>query len=495
MSDWPERTADEREAARLERERARQAEQPLDGGYYEDEPYHEDGFPDGYSESDADLGSEVGLESDHYPESDLHPESDGALESDGWEDDDEVPLGTRRVARSERVRRGRADGDTTARPRRRRSRGVGATEPPRPRTVRAAEPRGPRARRTSWLLRGLSLVALAVVAVAIWFAVELFQPFQGSPHGRVTVVVPARAGASQIGDLLASKGVVASGFFFNLRAALGGDRGKLLSGTYHLPLGMSYGAALKALMTPPPAAKTSPVTIVPGKTRRQIDALLRSQGIKGSYLAATRRSPLLNPAQYGAPAGTPSLEGFLFPDTYQVRDPVRASALVTDQLKRFKQEFAKLSLSYAQSQHMTAYDVLTIASIIEMEAATAHDRPLVASVIYNRLRDHIPLGMDSTTRYEFNDYDKALTQSQLASPSLYNTRLHAGLPPTPIGNPGLTAIQAAANPPRTNYLYFVAKVCGNGQSVFESSYNQFLQDSARYTAARAARGGKSPTKC
>ena len=144
---------------------------------------------------------------------------------------------------------------------------------------------------------------------------------------------------------------------------------------------------------------------------------------------------------------------------------------------------------------MSGYDVLTIASIVEMEAATSHDRPLVASVIYNRLRDHIPLGMDSTSRYEFNDYDKPLTQSQLASPSPYNTRLHAGLPPTPIDSPGLAAIRAAANPPRTNYLYFVAKVCGNGESVFESSYNQFLKDSARYTSARAARGGNSPTHC
>ncbi len=405
-----------------------------------------------------------------------------------------MALGTRRVARRERARNFRADGNgdgagrAPAPPRK-------PSVPRRPRRSPAGELSRGRSRRSSWLLRGVSLLLIAVVAVAIWFAIELFQPFRGSPHGRVTVVVPARAGASQIGDLLAREGVVSSGFFFNLRAALDGDRGKLLSGTYHLQLGMSYSAALKALMTPPPAAKTSPVTIVPGKTRRQIDALLSSQHIKGSYLAATRHSPLLDPAQYGAPAGTPSLEGFLFPDTYRVRDPISASALVADQLKQFKQEFGRINLSYAHSQHMSAYDVLTIASIIEMEAATAHDRPLVASVIYNRLRDHIPLGMDSTTRYEFNDYDKALTQSQLASPSPYNTRLHAGLPPTPIGNPGLAAIEAAANPPRTNYLYFVAQVCGNGQSVFESSYNQFLHDSARYSSARAARGGNSPTHC
>jgi uncharacterized YceG family protein len=450
LSDWRERTAEEREAERLERER-RRTQPPLEVERYEDEPYDEDGYPGSY-----------------------------------W-DDDEVPLGTRRRARGERARSLRIDSAGAA---------DGRQSPPRRRrSALGGEPVRRRSRWSAWLLRTVAVVVLAVVAAAIWFAVELLQPFHGQPHGRVTVVVPAHAGAHQIGDLLASKGVVASGFFFNLRAALEGDRGKLLSGTYHLRQGMGYGAALKALMTPPPAAKTSPVTIVPGKTRRTIDGLLRSQRIKGSYLAATRRSPLLNPARFGAPRGTRSLEGFLFPDTYQLRDPVTVSALVADQLKAFKQKFAGVKLSYAARNHLTPYEVLTIASIIEMEAATVHDRPLVASVIYNRLRDHIPLGMDSTTRYEFNDYDKPLTQSQLASPSPYNTRLRAGLPPTPIGNPALSAIQAAANPPRTKYLYFVAKVCGNGKSVFESSYAQFQRDSARYQAARTARGGKSPTHC
>ena len=138
--------------------------------------------------------------------------------------------------------------------------------------------------------------------------------------------------------------------------------------------------------------------------------------------------------------------------------------------------------------------MLTIASIIEDEAATHHDYPLVASVIYNRLKDHIPLGMDSTTRYEFNDWTHPLTSTQLAAHSPYNTRVNLGLPPTPIGNPGMTAINAAAHPARTKYLYFVAGVCGNGSSVFSSSYQQFLRDSARYQNARARRGG-SPVHC
>jgi UPF0755 protein len=360
--------------------------------------------------------------------------------------------------------------------------------PPRRRPVR------PR-RKHSWVGRILALLALLAAGAAIWFLVVLFQPFHGSPHGQVTVTVPARSTARQIGDELARDGVVSSGFFFEVRATLAGDRGNLLSGTYHLQLGMSYGAVLKILTTAPPAAKTTNITIVEGRTRAQINDLLRSQAVKGSYLAATRRSPLINFSAYGAPRHTPDLEGFLFPDTYQLVDPISVQKLVDDQLRTFRREFARVNLSYARSKHLTPYDVLIIASLVQGEAATTHDLPLVASVIYNRLRLGMPLQLDATTRYATGNYTKPLTQSQLNSPSPYNTRNHKGLPPTPINNPGLAAIQAAVHPAHTNFLYFVARVCGNGSSVFESKYNQFLADQAKYQQARTARGGRSPTRC
>jgi uncharacterized YceG family protein len=311
----------------------------------------------------------------------------------------------------------------------------------------------------------------------------------------VSVTVPPHATARQIGDELAKDGVVSSGFFFELRATLAGQRSDLRAGTYHLQHGMTYSAVLKILTTAPPAAKTSNITITEGRTRAQINDLLRSQGVKGSYFAATRHSPLINLAAYGAPRHTPDLEGFLFPDTYQLVDPISVQKLVTDQLGRFRREFARVNLGYARSKHLTPYDVLIIASLIQGEAATAHDESLVASVIYNRLRLGMPLQLDATTRYATGNYTKPLTTSQLNSRSPYNTRNHKGLPPTPINNPGLSAIQAAAHPAHTNFLYFVAKVCGNGSSVFESSYHQFLADEAKYQQARSARGGRSPERC
>ncbi len=240
--------------------------------------------------------------------------------------------------------------------------------------------------------------------------------------------------------------------------------------------------------------KTTNVTIIPGRTRRQLDALLRSQGVKGSYFKDTVSSPLLNPHSYGAPAHVHSLEGFLFPDTFNLREPLSIPALVADQLKDFKQKWAKVNLSYARQHHLTPYDVLIIASMVEAEAATPHDMKLVASVIYNRLRDGMPLQIDATTRYATGNYTKPLTEQQLKSPSPYNTRTHPGLTPTPINSPGLQSIQAAAHPPQSAYLYFVVKPCGNGTMVFSSNYQQFLADTAQYQAARS-KLGRSPTHC
>lgn len=375
----------------------------------------------------------------------------------------------------------------------------GRAAPPRGRssarpTARGRRPPG-QPRRHSIAGRIFALLFLAVAAALIWFLVQLFQPFHGSPHGRVTVTIPGHSTASQVGNQLAHAGVVPSGFFFELRAMLAGDRGDLRAGTYHLEQGMTYASVLKVLTTPPPAAKVTNITIVEGRTRAQLNDLLRAQGVRGSYFAATRHSPLINFAAYGAPRRTPDLEGFLFPDTYQLVEPISIQKLVNDQLQTFRQQFATVNLGYSRSKHLTPYDVLIIASMVQAEAATAHDAPLIASVIYNRLRLGMPLQIDATTRYATGNYSKPLTQSQLNSRSPYNTRVHKGLPPTPIDNPGLAAIKAAAHPARTNFLYFVAKVCGNGSSVFESNYNQFLADAQKYQQARSARGGRSPERC
>jgi uncharacterized YceG family protein len=131
--------------------------------------------------------------------------------------------------------------------------------------------------------------------------------------------------------------------------------------------------------------------------------------------------------------------------------------------------------------------------MIEREAVVERDRPLIAAVIYNRLHLGMALGIDATIRYALDDYSHPLTEAQLHDPSPYNTRLRRGLPPTPISNPGMASIEAAAHPAHVSFLYYVAARDGCGEHVFSTTYAEFLKNVAEYQRALAANGGRVPT--
>ncbi len=158
------------------------------------------------------------------------------------------------------------------------------------------------------------------------------------------------------------------------------------------------------------------------------------------------------------PAAQGNLEGFLFPATYDFLAGTTSAQLVQAQLTAFCRTWKGVNLSYARSKNLTPYDVLRIASMVEKETVAPSERPLVAAVIYNRLHAHMPLGIDATLRYGLHiPPTQSITESELASDNPYNTRKLLGLPPTPIANPGLASIQAAAHPAKVDYLYFVRK--------------------------------------
>ena len=352
--------------------------------------------------------------------------------------------------------------------------------------------RQPRSGRPSGPGRGRLVPAIVgglLLAIAAWFALSLFQPFKGEGEGQVRVVVPEGAGVSEIADLLADRGIVSSSFFLEARATLGGRRGDLKPGSYTMRRDMSNDAALDALAAgPPPNIVT--ITVPEGLSRRETADIIGDQ-LTGDYLAATRRSPALDPREYGA-SDARSLEGFLFPATFELRRSRPVGDLVEQQLSAFRREFDQVDLRYAHSKNLTDYDVLIIASMVEREASIPRERPLIASVIYNRLRERIPLGIDATLRFALDQWEQPLTQSELASPSPYNTRLTAGLPPGPIGNPGIDSIRAAARPARTSYLYFVVKPGGDGAHAFARTDAEHQRNVERYNTAREALGGRSP---
>lgn len=198
------------------------------------------------------------------------------------------------------------------------------------------------------------------------------------------------------------------------------------------------------------------------------------------YLAATARKRLdaaraALPPDFANDRKVKGFEGFLFPATYDFNERTVAPELVEQQLEAFGGAWSQVDLAYAKKRNLTAYDVLVIASMVEGEVQVPKERALVAAVIYNRLKLRMPLGIDATIRYGLDiPPDRAIRQSELDNPNPYNTRIHAGLPPTPIGNPGLAAIQAAAHPADVDYLYFVrTKDCKS--HFFTASEEEFLQ--------------------
>ena len=190
------------------------------------------------------------------------------------------------------------------------------------------------------------------------------------------------------------------------------------------------------------------------RNRRKINPRLSSR----AYLAATSRSKI--PAKFAEDGKRRNLEGFLFPSTYQFEPQTTSRQLVNQQLSAFDDNWAKVDLAYAKSRNLTPYDVLIIASLVEKEVIAPEERGLVAAVIYNRLKARMNLGIDATTRYGLNvPGTEPLLQSHLDSDNPYNTRNPSilGLPPTPIANPGLASMQAAAHPADVDYLFFVRK--------------------------------------
>ena len=227
---------------------------------------------------------------------------------------------------------------------------------------------------------------------------------------------------------------------------------------------------------------TQRLLIREGLRREDIAQLLDEQtAIPGQrYLALTAAGARgRRMAQASKPT---SLEGFLFPATYEITDDTTAAELVDEQLAAYDANTSQVNYAYARSKNLTRFDVLTLASMIEREVAVPRERPIVAGVMYNRLKAGMRLDIDATVQYALGEWKPELSAADLAIDSPYNTRRFTGLPPGPISNPGLDSIRAAARPAKVPYLYYVARNDGTGRHFFATTPEQFEQDVARSEA-------------
>jgi UPF0755 protein len=252
--------------------------------------------------------------------------------------------------------------------------------------------------------------------------------------------------------------------------------------------GCGGGGSTPTTTAPPPPPKPFRVIFPEGFTRAQMAA--RVAAVAKIAFHEKHVHPKLSARTYLAASGPRripgfgsqrhKLEGFLFPATYDFLRKTTSRQLVRAQLQAFESNWRHVDLAYARSKNLTPYDVLTIASMIEKEAVVPSERKLIAAVIYNRLHVHMPLGIDATIRYGLNvPGTQPLLQSELASDNPYNTRKFLGLPPTPIANPGLASIEAAAHPARVDYLYFVRKP-DKRHHYFTASFQDFVNHEHLY---------------
>jgi uncharacterized YceG family protein len=403
--------------------------------------------------------------------------------------DDPAAVERERRRRERLEKRSQAAGGKRGRTGLRPPRREGRTRPGR--TLRGGGSRGGGGdRRRLFALAGAGLVAV----LGIVFLFSLFQPFAGDPSGeKVPIKVPEGAGVGEIGDLLAENGVISNPTLFEIRARISGRAGELYFGNHVFYRDMSYDAALDELGRQP-KKETISIVIPEGLSRSETADTVRAAGLPGDYMKATVESKDLDPNDYGAQGRAENLEGFLFPATYELDPGSDVSDLVAQQLQAFKDNVAGVNLRYAKSKNLTLYDVLTIASMVEREVSVAKERPIVSAVIYNRLQRGEPLFIDATTRFALDNWTEPLTESDLAVDSPYNTRTNAGLPPGPIGSPGLASIEAAAKPADTDVWLYVVKPGTCGEHDFSNNLDDHNRKVAAYQEAQAAAGG-SPTEC
>ena len=333
-----------------------------------------------------------------------------------------------------------------------------------------------------------AVLAVLVVGGLAWGALTLFNSSSSksvelmAEAQQATITVAEGAGAKVVGEQLAEARLVSNAGDFTKRVNEMGVDSQLKPGTYTFAGGMSLDAIINQLTAGPVA---NALTISEGSTLEAVAqsvATFTENRITADAFTAAASDASSYAADYDflADAGTNSLEGFLFPKTYEIGDDATAESVVRMMLDQFKTETSGLDWSYPQSQGLTIYDAVKLASIVERESSGDEQiRAQVASVFYNRLNNFGDpnygfLQSDATTAYELG-HDP--TPEDIKNPTPFNTYTNTGLPPTPICSPGLDCLQAVCNPAQTNYFffYFAPDESGTMQYYFSETYEEHQQ--------------------
>lgn len=324
------------------------------------------------------------------------------------------------------------------------------------------------------------LIAL-ITAVFILLVTSCFpkasqsQDTEDIPDGiEVEVIIEEGMTLNQIAAVLEDNGIVDNGFMFRLYVQQKGKEKSLIPGTYKLLTGSGYGEVMDGL-TAGPIIITFKVTIPEGKA---IIDIVEKFSSELPFIDKEDMSLAVDADNYSYDyiEGAESLEGYLFPKTYEVTMDYDAYDIIDMMLAQYRYETGDLDYSGAEDKGFSKYDILKIASMVEREAYIPEERELISAVIHNRLDIGMALGIDATLSYFLEKWDEPLTVSDLETDTGYNTRIYAGLPPTPICNPGLASIIAALNPADVDYLYFVVTDSQTHEHSFTNDYDEHISN-------------------
>lgn len=317
----------------------------------------------------------------------------------------------------------------------------------------------------------LFIIVAAVAACAGGTVYFLLFPLPGK-HDTVTVVIPRGCTVRMVADTLRRHNIITSKKALIAWLKVSGIERRVQAGKFSFLTRAGVIAAARALTSPVPLDRT--VTIPEGLTMEQVAELVGKTFAvdTAEFIRLCRDTGLIK--ELGLD-GAPSIEGYLFPDTYSFHETETPAEMVRRMVGRFNEEWAKLDTAALALHHLTKRQIVIVALITEKEAVLGAERPRIAGVFFNRLRLGLPLGADPTVRYIFRKWSEPIYMSELNSPSPYNTRRNKGLPPGPICSPGRASLVAAVSPMQTNELYFVAKWDGSGGHEFSNTYEDHVR--------------------
>ncbi|QHI73694.1 endolytic transglycosylase MltG [Aminipila terrae] len=326
----------------------------------------------------------------------------------------------------------------------------------------------------------ISVLVVILTGSIFYYVSNLGKPFDKNNTRAVAVNIPPGSGTGTIGQILQKNRIISSANNFKLLSKMDGNDGKYKAGEYSLSPSMTIEQIMKIIISGD--SNTGRFTIPEGLTLKETAEKLAAKNL-------INKESFMSEAQYGTfnykfmsllPNNANRLEGFLYPETYDIYTTASEHEIINKMLAQFDKLVTDEYYNRATAMGYDMYKIITIASLIEKETLVSSEKATVASVIYNRLAINMPLQIDAAVQYALPEHKDRLDYNDLQVNSPYNTYQNTGLPPGPICSPGIDSIKAALYPADTNYYYYVLSAEKNGSHKFSNTYEEFLKNKKAY---------------